>query len=134
MQEALAAAMNNHIGKPINFHELYEVLGRWITVDERRINQGYIPGTLADRSIEVAGTLSDQDNRRGRGEAAGSIPKLPGIDTMEGLRRVGGNPALYLKILRNFRDTQADTVQRVEAAFGNDDREPPAVRRTHLKE
>ena len=42
---------------------------------------------------------------------------------MEGLCRVGGNPALYLKIPRNFRDTQADTVQRVEAAFGNDDRE-----------
>ena len=55
--------MNNHTVKPINFHELYEVLGRWITVDERSINQGHIPGTSVDRSIEVAGTRSDQDNR-----------------------------------------------------------------------
>jgi HPt (histidine-containing phosphotransfer) domain-containing protein len=42
---------------------------------------------------------------------------------MGGLRRVGGNPAVYLKILRKFRDTQADTVQRVEVTFDNGDLE-----------
>ncbi len=97
-EKTLAAGMNDHVAKPIDVRELFEVLARWIEVPEARRASG------PDESIET--DLA----------AVEAVPELPGIDTVTGLRRVGGNAALYLKILKNFRDSQTDAVQRIQVA------------------
>jgi len=40
-----------------------------------------------------------------------------GFNVGEGLKRVGGRPATYLRILRKFRDSQADSPERIEHAL-----------------
>ena len=52
----------------------------------------------------------------GESAAATKIPKLAGIDTEGGLRRMGGNSVLYLRILRKFRDSQVDAAERIRSA------------------
>ena len=97
-EKAIAAGMNDHVAKPIDVKELFEVLARWIEVPEAR---------RASVPVEQAA---------GDSAPAEEIPALPGIDTVTGLSRVGGNTALYLKILKKFRDGQADVVQRIQVA------------------
>ena len=112
-QQALDAGMNDHVAKPIDIEELFEVLGKWIQVaEQRRVETG-----LADAFT-------------GNSTAATVVPELEGIDTSGGLKRMGGNSALYLKILRKFRDGQIDAVERIRTAVEADDTES-AQREAH---
>jgi len=111
-EQALKAGMNDHVAKPIDVKDLFEVLGRWIDVPEkRRIGK------------DLAAKSSSTDAFEESTVAAAEIPKLEGIDTKDGLKRMGGNKALYLKILRKFRDSQADAVKRIRSAAGAGDME-----------
>ena len=58
------------------------------------------------------------------------IPELPGIDTEDGVARLGGNVDSYLKLLNKFADNQADAVDRIrkEHQAGNPEE---AVRAAH---
>jgi len=98
----LAAGMNDHVIKPIDIKELFEVLGRWIDVPEQR-RQDFLPQTQGVTSEAV-------------------LPELPGIDTKTGLARVGNNSKLYLNILHKFRDSQAHTPEEIEQALATGDR------------
>jgi len=94
-EKCRAAGMNDHIRKPIDPAQLYEVLVRWITP---RVNTG-----SGEKASDA--TAFPQD-----AAAADLLPKaLPGIDMADGLRRVGGNRRLYrtilLKLLSDFADT-----------------------------
>ena len=91
--------MNDHVAKPIDIKELFEVLGKWVVVAEQRRTQTAVNDAFPDEPIDTA-----------------QIPELEGIDTGGGLERMGGNSALYLKILRKFRGSQADAVERIRAA------------------
>ena len=52
-----------------------------------------------------------------------TLPHLPGIDTQRGLEIVQGNVDLYVKLLRKFRDREADFGARLIAARADDDPE-----------
>ena len=98
------AGMNDHIAKPIDVKELFEVLGKWIDVPK-------------ERRVEAGSSVSDAASEPGTAEAATvEIPELDGIDGVASLDRMGGNRQLYLKILRKFRDSQADAVERLRLA------------------
>jgi len=46
---------------------------------------------------------------------------LPGLNTADGLARVGGNRTLYLSLLRQFVDRHGDTVEQVTRAVASED-------------
>ncbi len=101
--KALAVGMNDHVAKPIDVAELFEVLGRWVQVPENRSMQAASATETAPEHVEA-------------------LPDLPGIDTQAGIARCGGNEAVYRKILHKFRETQAGVPQRIRAALEADDR------------
>jgi len=62
--------------------------------------------------------------------AALGLPPVDGVDFAEGQRRLGGNAALYRKLLERFVKEQADTPARVRDSLEAGDRED-AVRAAH---
>ena len=51
------------------------------------------------------------------------LPDLPGLDTADGLARVGGNRSLYLRLLRKLRDEYMGAADHVDSALAAGDRE-----------
>jgi two-component system sensor histidine kinase/response regulator len=101
----LATGMSGHIAKPIDPALLFDTLGK-----------------VARRSTEPART--DASTRNGAGSATtAEFPALDGLDSADGLRRVGGNHKLYMKLLREFASQQADAVEQVRAALARNDHE-----------
>jgi CheY-like chemotaxis protein len=101
----LANGMSGHIAKPIDPALLYDTLGK-----------------VARRSTEAAST--DPSTRNGAESATtAELPPVDGLDTADGLRRVGGNHKLYMKLLREFASQQAGAVEQVRAALGRNDTE-----------
>jgi CheY-like chemotaxis protein len=98
-EKVLAAGMNDHVAKPIKLEELFAALARWVHPDSAA-------SAVSGESSEVAnGNLH-----------LGPLAELPGVDTRAGLAGVMGNAALYRRLLRAFRDREADFPTRFRAA------------------
>jgi signal transduction histidine kinase/CheY-like chemotaxis protein len=108
-ERALEAGMNDHVAKPIDVTALFEVLGQWVRVPETRRTEAARDPTP---SIAAPGPGVSEE-----------IPPLAGIDTGSGLVRVGNDPGFYRKILLQFRDSQAQVVDEVEAALAAGERD-----------
>jgi len=93
--KALAAGMNDHIAKPIKVDDVFATLARWVRPPSAA------PG-------DSAGTASAA--RQG-----GDLGDLPGIDVRDALASVMGDEALYRRLLRMFRDHEADFLARFTA-------------------
>ncbi len=104
--KALAAGMDDHVGKPIDVKELYEVLGRWVRVPEAQ--QSSEPQTSAGAQAAT--------------QEQSSLAALPGVDTQSGLARVGGKLTVYRKILRQFAASEGDAPARIRSALEAGDR------------
>jgi HPt (histidine-containing phosphotransfer) domain-containing protein len=95
-EKVLAAGMNDHIAKPIRFDEMFATLARWVH-----------PAALSSSpSADAANADVGVD----------PLAALPGIDTRAGLAGLMGNDTLYRRLLRMFRDGQADFEARFDAA------------------
>jgi len=103
-KQAAESGMNDHVAKPIDVKQLFDVLVKWINIPKERR-----PEKIADNTNVLTGSII--------------IPELDGIDTETGLNRVGGNTKLYLKILNKFRISQADAIERIKTAFDAGDNE-----------
>jgi PAS domain S-box-containing protein len=92
--KALAAGMNDHIAKPINVEQMFTTLARWIR-------------PAAGNSVAPPA----------EGDAAGGGPLsgLVGIDSRAGVAAMMGDDALYLRLLKMFRDREADFPERFQA-------------------
>jgi PAS domain S-box-containing protein len=99
----LAHGMSGHIAKPIDPALLFDTLGK-----------------VARRSMEAASTDRSTSDGAGSVRTAG-LPAVEGLDSADGLRRVGGNHKLYMKLLRQFTSQQADAVEQVRAALARND-------------
>jgi PAS domain S-box-containing protein len=108
----VAAGMNDHVAKPIDPSALYAMLRRY-----------HRPG-----SRPAAPTPTTPAPAAAAGPAG--LPQVEGLDTADGLRRVGGNLALYSKLLRQFVEGHADAAERVMESLGQGDR-PVAERLAH---
>jgi TMAO reductase system sensor TorS len=114
-EKALEHGMVDHVAKPIEVKNLFEVMGRWITVPVERRR-----ATFEDQQVEAAAA----DTR----ETA--MPDIPGVDIPVGLDRLGGNRALYLDLLGDFAEQQAGAAEAVRQALAADDIEL-ATREAH---
>jgi CheY-like chemotaxis protein len=94
--KALAAGMNDHIAKPINVQQMFATLARWI-----------LP---ASESAGTGGAVADD------GDAHGDpLSGLVGIDSRSGVAAMMGDNALYLRLLKMFRDREMDFTERFAA-------------------
>jgi two-component system sensor histidine kinase/response regulator len=98
-ERCLAAGMVDHIAKPIEPQAMFRTLARW-TKGER----------AATRIVEHSA------------DAAADLPRIDGLDAPAGLRRVGGNRDLYLRLLRRFSGSQAEAARRVREALASGQR------------
>ena len=95
-EKALEAGMNDHIAKPIKVNDMFATLARWV-----RPAAGAPAGSAAAANANAN---------------PAPLAALPGIDTRAGLAAIMGNEVLYRRLLRMFRDGQADFMARFEAA------------------
>jgi PAS domain S-box-containing protein len=108
----LANGMSGHIAKPIDPALLYDTLSKLA----RRAPEAVTARTSAPAEAAVA--------------APADLPLIDGLDSVDGLRRVGGNNKLYVKLLRQFASQQADAVAQIRAALATNDSES-ATRLAH---
>jgi len=88
----LEAGMNDHVSKPIHPNVLFETVSRY-----------YHPAAAAETPVD-------------------RLPVIEGLNTAEGLQRVGGNRKLYLKLLRQFLDQESDAALRIRESLVAGDR------------
>jgi signal transduction histidine kinase/CheY-like chemotaxis protein len=98
-QRCLAAGMNDHVAKPIDPAALFEAVGRFY--------QPPAGSPVPDRPSGLV--LQD------------APLSIAGLDTTDGLSRVGGNRKLYVKILRQFVEQQAPAPERIADAVADGD-------------
>ena len=98
-ERCLAAGMNDHIAKPIDPAALFDAVGRFYTPAE-------------------GAPAPDQPSAPAPQEG---LPAIAGLDTNDGLSRVGGNRTLYAKILRQFAEQQTLALDQVAGALANGD-------------
>jgi len=111
--KALNAGMNDHVTKPVDVRTLFTVLSKWISPREYQYD-------LSTVSEPTAAAENIQEK----------LASLQGIDVQEGLDRLNGDSALYLKMLTQFAKTQTRSVRRLEQALSQHELEE-AIRLTH---
>jgi len=84
IKNSLDAGMNEHISKPINVEELYQIISKYIS------DKLDMPSKDAKEYIEI------------------DLPIVIHIDISTGLKYAGGNQQLYLKMLDRFYDSYKD--------------------------
>ncbi|GAA5316838.1 MAG: hypothetical protein AseanaTS_20420 [Candidatus Pelagadaptatus aseana] len=99
-EKAITAGMDDHIGKPINIHEMFSTMAKWITPSRPRH------------------TEKNESNREGAHQQ--TLPLLRTIDTDFGLEITQHNVALYRKFLVKFREAQRDFESRFNVAINSD--------------
>ncbi len=83
----LAAGMNDHLTKPIDPNRLSETLGKWLGADQSEV---FGEHPVPDSEVST------------RGETAEPVGDVVFLDVDEGVRRVGGVRATYMRLLRQF--------------------------------
>jgi two-component system, sensor histidine kinase and response regulator len=104
-EKAIAAGMDDHIGKPINVKEMFTIMAKWIVPSEPLV-ESIVPGD----DIQVP--LEDQ-----------YLPELPGVDTEKGLATTQQNYKLYRKLLMKFRSNQLNFEENFRKAQTDNDSE-----------
>ncbi|MBF0107811.1 MAG: PAS domain S-box protein [Magnetococcales bacterium] len=112
-EECLAVGMKEHIAKPVDPCEMLAKIARWI------------------RPVHPGGARPENGLPEHKGLNEGmSLPEIPGMDTLGGLRRMGGNVAGYLGLLSKFCDNQRSACSAIESALAMADQET-ALRLAH---
>ena len=99
-ERCLAAGLNDHVAKPIDPDALYHTLKRWLRPSEPITT---LPAPKKPPSV--------------------NIPSIDGLATGDGLRRVAGNAALYLRLVQRFVETQRTTPEAIRSALDTGARE-----------
>jgi CheY-like chemotaxis protein len=116
-QRCLAAGMNDHVSKPIDPAALFETVGRFCKLGATDVGAAVTRGGGASAPPTGATALPTVAPT---GAEVGPIA-VPGLDANDGLARVGGNRTLYLKLLAQFVERHAATVEEVNQALASND-------------
>lgn len=98
-EKVLDAGMNDHIAKPLNVSEMFQIMAKWITPSNPAV----------------------ADIKHGTAETEVVVPELDGIDTAAGLKRLQGNGRLYLKLLHKIAESQSDFLFEYDEAVAAGD-------------
>ncbi len=93
----LESGMNDHIGKPIDIHQLFATMSRWIK--------------------PKAGVAAVNEAIISENNHTAELPAISGLDLTQALRRMGGSIALVRKMVRRFAETQATAINRINTAI-----------------
>ena len=99
-ERCLQAGMNDHIAKPIDVHEMFRTMARWIH-----------PAHAVTLPVPPASSVL----------TAGTWPSLAGVDTVAGLRVAGGDEALYRRLLERFRQSEGVFISRLREVLDGAD-------------
>lgn len=99
-QKCLESGMNDHISKPIDPGKLFDTVGRFC------------------KPLPVAAESAPAPSPAG---SEVELPRLEGLETRDGLRRVGGNRKFYRKLLGQFADQQGQAAESIGAALASGD-------------
>ncbi|MEO8352218.1 MAG: response regulator, partial [Chthoniobacteraceae bacterium] len=102
-QRCLEAGMNDHVAKPIDPEALFETIARYY-----RPRSAPAPASPPTAAVPAVAAPDD-------------LPFVPGLDSADGVRRVAGNRKLYLKLLRQFVEQQADAPAQIATQLGAGD-------------
>ncbi|HEC15659.1 MAG TPA: response regulator [Sedimenticola sp.] len=108
VQECLEAGMVDHVAKPIDVEELHDKLIQW------------------GRPRKRAAPAADEQPADGQDDESHLPQRLPGIDTVAGLRVCDRNVPLFLKVMSNFLRDHADAAETIRGALAKND--PAAAR------
>ncbi len=109
-QRCLDAGMNDFLVKPIDPDSLWGCLSRWIQATQAPVAASPVAAGRTPASALQAG-----------GGAA--LPHhIDGLDVADGLARMMGKQALYLKMLRRYADGQAGCARGIRDALAQGDR------------
>ena len=104
--QCLAEGMNDHITKPIDPDLLYRT----------------VLAFAGQRVVPRAGTASEAPRDPPTTETASpELTAIAGVDTADGLHRVGGNLRLYRAMLQQYAEDQAETPAALRAALAAGD-------------
>lgn len=87
-EKCITAGMQDYITKPINPSQIFKALIQWIKPRK-------------DLGKEENNSITDNEKY----QAGIALPEIDGVDTTEGIKRIGGNKKLYIKLLRKFYNT-----------------------------
>jgi HPt (histidine-containing phosphotransfer) domain-containing protein len=108
--------MNDYVTKPIDPAQVIRSIARWMT----RENTGLGPEQSSSTTVP-----------KGQPALADALPgSLDGVNLSDGLRRLGGNNKLYLRLLRDFANAQAKLPDEIRDAMDAGDL-PAAIRHAH---
>jgi two-component system, sensor histidine kinase and response regulator len=106
-EECLAAGMNDYLSKPIDPKQLYAVLAQWIPARER--------ASVVPRERASAGAPA--------GEVGVDQPEtVEGFELASGLARMGGNYALYRKLMVKFASQYRGAASELRMMIGRGSR------------
>ena len=100
VRRALEAGMNDHVSKPVAVEALFSTLARWVKPSIAPVPPSH--------------------RRPGMGP---TLPDLAGVDVERVVDELGGDVALYRRMLLMFRESEGDFLQKLQAADGEGDRE-----------
>ena len=102
-QLCLDAGMTAHLAKPIDTEELKACLLHWIPARPRPTRDTPLQGSMLPEST------------------ASALPTVVGLDTETGLRRCGGNPDFYRRMLEEFVRHWSDLGAKLKATYNKGD-------------
>ncbi len=111
-REALAAGMDDHLGKPVDPEELYRLLADWTGASGRQPRGRILPEEDAginqltahetDGAVDRWLALATSQDVPEVAAPAADAPDEPVLEVAAAVRRLCGKPALYCKLLRKF--------------------------------
>ncbi len=120
-QMCLAAGMNEHISKPIDVHQLFTTIARWVKPKP-------MPNLDQLRNVSNVGDVSNDATNTVLANI--DLPVIPCLDLKQAMRRMGDNHQLIYRLIGRFAETQSGAMARVTAALAANDI-PTAIREVH---
>jgi two-component system sensor histidine kinase/response regulator len=114
----MQAGMDDFVAKPIDPQELTRALLRWIKPRDRSLEDR--PSTGSGRTLEPTANPVRAEPVEAP-PADDGLPRVAGLDTALGLRRVMGKKTLYLTLLQRYAQSQRDCAEQVRAALAAED-------------